>query len=186
MTIISKPSRAHVLSTPNPSYAAQIEGVQYNYSNGEHELVVTLRGAEGQHAAAVSQGEAGFALVDESPLLVLCARFGDDLPWMAAPYCWHRTPSRERVLPPTAGSEDESRIQLEILLIEAADGSVRATRCVTLGLDFTRALNEAIREQARFPFDPREHDRRLLDLKRRCPTPEAMVAYATARTFGLP
>ena len=147
---------------------------------------MTLRGVESHHAMAVARGEAEFALIDESPLLMLCARFGDAIPWISAPFCWHHLPSEERVLPPAAGSEDERRIQLQIILIDGDDGSVKATRCVTFSLDFTRALNEAIREQARLPFDPREQERRLKELKRRCPTPHAMVAYAAARTLGLP
>ena len=75
---------------------------------------------------------------------------------------------------------------MQILLVEAEDESIQASRCVTFSLDFTRALNEAIREQARLPFDPRGQERSLEKLRRRCPTAESMVAYAAARTLGLP
>ena len=85
---------------------------------------------------------------------MICARFGDVIPWISAPISWHRTPNRERILPPAVGSEDERRIQLQIILTDGDDGSVKATRCVTFSLDFTRALNEAIREQARLPSIP--------------------------------
>ena len=186
MTIISQPPQVRAPGAPSVDHAPDLDRAQYTYFRREHELILTLRGVESHHAIAVARGEAEFALIDESPLLMLCARFGDAIPWISSPFCWHHVPSEDRVLPPAAGSEDERRLQLQIILIDGDDGSVKATRCVTFSLDFTRALNEAIREQARLPYDPREQERRLKELKRRCPTPHAMVAYAAARTPGLP
>lgn len=186
MTIISQPPQVRAPRGPTVDHVPEFARAQYTYFRREHELILTLRGVESQHAIAVARGEAEFALIDESPLLVLCTRFGDVIPWISAPFFWHRLPSEERVLPPVTGSEDERRLQLQIMLTDGDDGSVKATRCVTFSLDFTRILNEAIREQARLPFDPREQERRLNHLKRRCPTAHAMVAYAAARTPGLP
>jgi len=186
MTIISQPPQVRAPSIHSLDRSPDLDRAQYSYFRGDHELTLTLRGVEGHHAAAVARGEAEFALIDELPLLMLCARFGDEIPWISSPICWHEIPGGDRVLPPLAGSDAERRLQLQIVLIDGDDGSVKATRCVTFTLDFTRALNGAIREQARLPYDPREHDRRLKDLRRRCPTPHAMVAYAAARTPGLP
>jgi len=186
MTIISQPTQVRASRVPTLAHGLHFEDIQYKYFRREHELILTLRGVEDQLVVAVTRGEAEFALVDESPLLVLCARFGVAVPWVASPFCWHHTPSKERVLPPALGSEDEARIQIQILLVEAEDKTIRASRCVTFSLDFTRALNEAIREQARLPFDPRGQERSHEKLRRRCPTPESMVAYAAARTPGFP
>jgi len=186
MTIISQPPQVRAPRAPSADHAPDIDRARHTNSRGEHELTLTLHGVESRHAIAVAAGEAEFALIDESPLLVLCARFGDAIPWICSPICWHHVPSRERILPPVAGSEEEKRLQLQIVLIDGDDGSIKATRCVTFSLDFTRILNEAIREQARLPYDPREHERRLKELNRRCPTPHAMVAYSAARTPGLP
>lgn len=186
MTIISQPPQMRARKSSSIDHDPDLDRARYTYFRREHELVLTLRGIESHHAIAVAGGESEFALIDESPLLMVCARFGDAIPWISSRFCWHHLPAGERVLPPAAGSEDEKRLQLQIVLVDGDDGSVKATRCVTFSLDFTRVLNEAIREQARLPFDPRERDRRLKDLNRRCPTPHAMVAYAAARTPGLP
>ncbi len=186
MTIISQPPQVRAPRGPTVDHAPDFDRAQYTYFRREHELILTLRGVESHHVIAVAGGDVEFALIDELPLLVLCVRFGDAIPWTASPFCWHHLPREERRLPPIAGSEDERRLQLQIILIDGQDGSVKATRCATFSLDFTRVLNEAIREQARLPFDPREHERRLNSLKRRCPTPHAMVAYAASRTPGLP
>jgi len=186
MTIISQPPSARAPMGPSTAHTPGLAHTQYTYFRREHELVLTLHGVESRHVNAVSREEAEFALIDESPLLMLCARFGEAIPWISSPFCWHHVPSEDRVLPPAAGSDDERRLQLQIVLIDGNDGMVKATRCVTFTLDFTRLLNEAIREQARLPYDPREQERRSKELRRRCPTPHAMVAYAAARTLGLP
>ncbi len=185
MTIISQPPQVRAPSAPTVNHT-DVERAQYTFVRREHELILTLRGVESRHAIAVARGEAEFALIDDTPLLVLCARFGDAIPWTCSPFSWHHTTSKERILPPAAGSEDERRIQLQIILTDGDEGSIEATRCVTFTLDFSRALNEAIREQARLSYDPREQERRFKELKRRCPSPHAMVAYAAARTPGLP
>jgi len=186
MTIISQPPPVRAPGGASVEHSPDLHRAQYTYFRREHELTLTLYGVESHHAIAVTRGEVEFALIDESPLLMLCVRFGEAIPWISSPFCWHDVPSEDRVLPPAVGSDDERRLQLQIVLVDGDDGSVKATRCVTFTLDFTRALNEAIREQARGPYDPRGQERRLKELKRRCSTPQAMVAFAAARTLGLP
>ncbi len=183
MTLISQSPQVRA---PSVDDSTNVVRPQYTFFRRQHELTLNLRGVERRHAIAVAMGDAEFALIDESPLLVLCARFGDAIPWACSTFSWHHMPSNERVLPPEAGSEDERRIQLQVILADGDDGSIKATRCVTFSLDFSRALNEAIREQARLSYDPREQERRFKELKRRCPTPDSMVVYAAARTPGLP
>src|SRR5947209_5886255 len=65
-----------------------------------HELVLVYRGVTASEARAVGFGKASFALVVEPPLIVLCYRFGDAIPWSAAPYHWHRVPDAERLILP--------------------------------------------------------------------------------------
>ena len=72
------------------------------------------------------------------------------------------------------------------MLLEATGGRVRAARSLTLPLDFTRVLHEAILEQARFTYDPGEERRALEALLRRCPTPGSLVGYASARATTWP
>jgi hypothetical protein len=69
---------------------------------------------------------------------------------------------------------------------EKADGRRQSERDVTLWLDVTRALHEAIREQARWPLDPGQYRRAADRVRQRCPTPEALVAFARARSLGNP
>lgn len=159
------------------------EGTAYQYRNGEHELAVSVDGVSPGHARAVVEDEAEFALLVEGEMLVFLSRFGEAIPWSASFYWWHFLPRREQRLPPT-GPGQESRAPLFVTLVDARTGLVQATRCATLSLDFTRALHDAILEQARTTFDASSEKRTLARLMRRYATPGAMAAAARVRTFG--
>ena len=58
---------------------------------------------------ALRQGEARFALVFEEPLLVLCASFGEALPWMAVLIANDRPPKKAMKVNRFGGHPDRSR-----------------------------------------------------------------------------
>jgi hypothetical protein len=171
--------------SPTGVVAPRPEGARYTY-DGEHELVLVLRDVDKNQAEAVRHGEAEFALLLDEPLILIGARFGDAVPWTFASYCWHLLPRDERVLPPEADAPGEARALLHVALVEQGGGQVRAERNVTLWLAFTRALHEAIREQARTVLDPKQHERALARLRRAFPSPEALATRAAHRTIGDP
>jgi hypothetical protein len=133
------------------------EGTHYRYRRGGHELIVSRRGVTERLVAVVEQAPADFALVVDGPWIVLCYRFGDASSWsVAPPFNWHMVPEKERVVPAEVelSSETYSRLwsTLWIRLVDSESGAVRARRAVALRPEFTRALHEAIRSQAREPF----------------------------------
>ena len=75
---------------------------------------------------------------------------------------------------------------MHLSLFEAGDATPRAVRNVTLWLDFTRALNGALREQAKQRIDPRAYDRVAARLRDRCPTTDLLVARSRVRSPGSP
>ncbi len=176
----------HRAPIPPGVVAPRREGAWYICNGGEHELVLTLRDVGDRQVEAMRHGEAEFALVLDDPLILLGARFGDAVPWSFASYCWHLAPRDVRGLPPAANAPDESRALIHVVLVDWATGKARAERNATLWLDFTRALHEAIREQARTSFDPKAHERVLARLRRSHPTPESLAARAAHRTVGAP
>jgi hypothetical protein len=159
---------------------------RYVYCDGEHELLLTTQEITAAQAEALERADAEFALVIEEPAILLCVRFGDSIPWSATPFCWHALPRESRRLPPAAHSPEERRALLQVTLAESATRRPRAVRNVTLWLDFTRSLHEAIRDQARTTFDPKEHERVLSRLRLRHPTIESLVASARVRCVGSP
>jgi hypothetical protein len=157
------------------------EETSFGYRDGVFELSLLARAPEDRQIEAVRQGEAEFALVIEEPMALLCYRFGTAIPWSAVPVLDNKPILDVR---PAGAAHCESRALLSTTLVEAARLTVLASRNVTLSLDFSRVLNEWIRDQARLPFDPREQSRALNRLRRRCPNDRALVAFATVRTLG--
>jgi hypothetical protein len=145
------------------------EGAVYRCRRGGHDLILFARGIWPEFEADVARGEAEFALVVDDPLILLGYRFGKDAPWsFAAPFNWHLLPAAERVVPADVELSAESRSRLWstlwVTLVDADTGLVRAQRAVALRPEFTRALHQALRDQADRPFSGAEGDRALARL----------------------
>lgn len=135
---------------------------------------------------AVRREAADFALVLESPLAVLAYRFGTALPWEAVPYAWPLTAGevRSRYLPP-ARVEPGTRALLWVSLVDSETGLIEAQRGIALAPEFTLALNRAIRQQARLPFDGDAYVRAVASLHHDLPDPARLASRAAARTSSL-
>src|SRR6185312_5685886 len=178
-----------------PARIPWLDGSEYQYRLGGHQLILATCGVGGHHEAAVGHAEAEFALVVEGPLLVFGSRFGAALPWSwAAPYNWHFAPPAERVMPAAVPLTPEtySRLwaTLWITLADTATGRDRIGRAVALRPTFTLALHGALREQAIRPFDATAADRALdglqyaarpLELQTRAMTKSAAVSDHAGR-----
>jgi hypothetical protein len=149
------------------------------YCNGAYDLVLR---AGRREAKAALEGEPEFALVVEEPLVLLGYRFGQGRPWALAPFAWQDRPRHEQT--PPLDSDDRALLAVE--LCEPGEDRPHAARNVTLSLEFSRALNDAVRERARQGTDPREADLALRSLRRRFREPQGLLARAVARSAGSP
>lgn len=164
-------------------WAPGSQGSHYRCSREGHQLRRVVESASETQIAALTDGEAEFALVLDDPLIVVCSRFGTALPWSGGAFHWHRVPRLERMWPAPPSSLNEG-VVLDVALVEADDGRVRASRSVWLAPEFAKVLHEAILEQARFPYDPSDERRALTGLFRRYPSIGCLVANASARTIA--
>ncbi len=151
---------------PIPVRNPWLEGADYRYHLGSHQLIRAIRGVSASQEAAVGRAEAELALVVAGPLLVFGSRFGATEPWSwATPYNWHFVPPSGWVVPATVPLTPEtySRLwaTLWITLVDTATGHARIGRAVALSPEFTHALHGALREQAMRPFDAASADRAL-------------------------
>lgn len=150
-----------------------------SYRYGGYDLVLP---AEGDSRQAVLRGEAEFALIVEEPLILLAYHFGEKSPWSLAPFIWHDLPRCEQMPP----RETNDRALLSIASGSQGSRESRLLRNVTLSLDFTRALNDAVRERAKFPHNPYEDARALTALRRRFSSAGSMLSRALAHSGGQP
>lgn len=164
--------------TPGPG------GARYEYRRGAHRLELSFRDVDDHMVETIKQTDAEFALVVESPLLVLGYRFGDSASWSyTAPFNWHMVTRDERVVPAEVDLSDDtySRLwaTLWITLVDAGSGALRARRSVALRPEFTHALHTTLRQQAREPFCGAAGDHALAWLHHADVAP---VARSLART----
>lgn len=175
-------TQAEILST-DPSIEGRRdwpEGAIYRYDRSGHEILRIVRGVDDKLAASVASEPIDLALVLNEPLIVVCSRVGDALPWAGAPFQWHRVRRSDRILP-TLGHVSAIGSRIDLMLLEGQGGRVRAARSLDLPDDFSRMLHEAILEQSRYSYDPGEERRAMESLLRRCPSPSALVGYASAK-----
>jgi hypothetical protein len=158
-------------------------GTQYSYGSNGHELTLFRADVNDQVVQDVRFGEGEFAATVQLPLIILSYRFGESISWSDVPYCWQMQPAHCRVVPPQESSP-ETRALLWITLVGAHDGIIHAQRGMTLAPEFTRVLNNAIRAQARLPFDPDLCMTAIGDLLVFYPNPLSRLACADVRSFG--
>lgn len=129
----------------HPDVAAWPEVNEYNHRGGAHELVLRLARPTVAEIAAVARGPASFGVLDpgDGDLLFALYRFGDAIRWSDAPFSPHLLPAAERPLPP-APEPGADRALLTVVLVDAADGVVRALRSLTLPPRVTAALAAGI------------------------------------------
>lgn len=172
----------------SPTRSRWPEVMQYNYRGGGHELVLFLGRPTAGEIGAVREGAAEFALWEHEDLLVLLYRFvgrATTLGWGDAPYTIHLVPAGERALPPVGDDlGPESRALLQVLVVDAGNGIIRAMRQVTLDPPFTRTLHEVIVAQAARPWSEATYDAQVSLYQARYRNPDDLVRVAQARTRG--
>ena len=93
--------------------------------------------------------------------LFLLTRFGTALSFDCS-YHWQRRAevTGDRTLPPASLETSPAlRALVAIILVEATSGVVLVLRAVTFSPEFTRAIHEAIADQAAGPYDRAEYQR---------------------------
>lgn len=131
----------------NPERTRWQECAQYNYRGGQHELIIFYSRPSRQEVQAINKSESEFGLVVEGDVIFFLYRFGSILPWSDAPFSWWLVPEDERVMPPPETST-ELRALLQVILVDADSGIIKAMRALTLSNEFTVKLHHAIYEQS--------------------------------------
>jgi hypothetical protein len=129
------------------------EGAEFTHGPAGFELTLFRCKIDDLAVEEVRSGRAEFALIVESPVLVLAYQFGKALPWSDVPYYWHLRSAEDRQIP-LASPRLGERALLWITLVETTTGIIHAQRGVTLAPNFTLTLLNVIRSQAMVAPDP--------------------------------
>ena len=145
----------------DPRLRSWSEGADYNFRSGAHELRIFLARPTRSEVEAIRAGPVDFGFFTEPMGLFLITQFGSRLSFDCS-YHWQRMAEAtgDRTLPPPLEETSPAlRALVTIILIEATNGTVLALRTVTFSPEFTRAIHEAIADQAAGPYDRAEYQR---------------------------
>jgi hypothetical protein len=172
----------------SPTRRSWTEDVDVNYRKRAWELRLFLARPTVREVEAVRRGPAEFAFLEADDALLFLYRFGEALPWSDKPFSWHllaRSRPEEALLPEPVREGEETRDTLQVVLVDAASGIVKALRLLTFSPSFTVALRLAVAREAERPWPgDAAYDARIRRLYARYPTSAAMLRDATARTIG--
>ena len=159
------------------------EVVDYNYREGTHEIRIFLPNPSPGEIAGIQSGKCEFALYLSGSVIFLLYTIAGAVRWSDAPFSWWLVPDHERQMP-NPEPTDVERALVQIVLVDASTGVIKAMRAITWSPEFTAAIHKAIREQASRPFDRAEHDRIIAATYRKFPDSADMLNVATFRTIG--
>lgn len=158
------------------------EASQYSFDKRGHLLQLFWSGPLPRETKAVREGEARFALAAEGPGIFLCYRFGD-MAWGGSPCSVHLVPETRRTTTGLDPETGEPRNLLEIHLVDASSGILRAMRFFWLDRTFTDAFEEALRGQVAAGWAGREaYESALAGVYRRYPRSSDLARVAVARS----
>jgi hypothetical protein len=149
--------RVQVGQLYSPTRTRWPETPHLRLSPASSDLALFLNEPSDEEASEVRAGAVSFAWVDGGPVSVLCFRFGA-LPWMDTPFEPWQVPAGERGVP--AGGPGQY-LPLQITLVDAATGIVKAMRVAAWTPDFAEQVRETLRRQLAAPGDHDAAARRL-------------------------
>jgi hypothetical protein len=150
----------------HPNRTSWDERIEYNYRAQTHEVRVFYKNIRPHERAAIIARpfEIGYKVV--GPVIFFLIKFGTDADWSDCPYSWHLVRLHpdlvsEATIPPTLTGNQAAL--LTIVLVEATNGKIAGLRVVTMPVDFSRGLHDAINVQANTEWSPSIFD---LEVKR--------------------
>lgn len=158
------------------------EATEYLFGVNGHELRLFYNSPSQEEITGVRAGACEFALYVQSPLLVFCHKFAPATQFFDCPFTPWRVPETHRAFPDPAELTPETRALLNVALVDARTGILKALRAVSLSVGFTALLYEALKEQGNVPTTLEDFDSQMRLLQRRYSADDlAQIAQARCR-----
>lgn len=175
--------RFKVGSLYHPNHTSWTETATYQWRGGQHDYVWFMASPKPREIAAVRVEPCEFGLYVDGPAIFFQYHFPSACAWSDAPFSWHLVPKEEQLPIPIYPLEG-LRPMLNITLVDATTGIIKALRLVSLSPEFGNVLHKAIIDQSRAPWTGREaYDRHIADVYSRLSS-EQMAAASIATCHG--
>lgn len=154
----------------NPSRTVWPETPFLRLTEQGTQLLLFYRSPTDQEISAIRVGKASFGWIGSEHTGVLGFRF-QPLPWSDVPYTPHRKSPDDMPGLPEGG--DQQLVQ--VVLVDADTGIIRAVRTLTWPERFTKAVRASVQEMLDKPFSPSAADAALDALYARYPDTNQLV-----------
>lgn len=166
----------HLLATGDriEKYRGVCDGVMFDMADDGGTLLVLFRNPSAEETEQIKKGKLRFGLYIKEGIIFMLSKFGS-LAWTDAPYhaALSKKLTRMENLAPSKG------YGVVIVLIDTANGEVKALRQVGLGTEYSKKLREAIEKQRTELFSAGEYNRKLNETYTNYST-EDMVRFSEA------
>lgn len=143
----------------HPERRSWQEGAQFNLRSGVPELLLFFSRPNFHEILAVKKSDAQFGITKIEDVIFFFYKFGSEIPWSDCPFSINLVPAKERIVPEL--DTEEGRLVLQIFLVEANSGILKAMRAVTLSPEFSQVLVKLANEQLTGNFDALGYDRQI-------------------------
>ena len=155
----------------------------YNWFDDGHELRLFLDNPTSRELHDYKKGRAEFSLAVVGPIISIAYRFGAQ-PWSDSTYNYWLTPADRRPEMLTTWEKEAQRFLLQVVLIDASNGIVKALRAVTLSPEFSAALAIAARHQVEKGDPGAAYDRTIESYLQTYPQSTDLLPLSIARCTG--
>ncbi len=167
-----------------PGTTSWPEEVEYNYFGGKHELRFILKNPSRYVTEVIKKMPLTLGLYARNDIILLAYRFTDYKKKLVpvhgySPFSIHLVPENLRTVPELPGGTEHEEV-LNIHLVDADTGILKAARSAVMSHEFTAALCTAIVEQSRLPF-AEDYNDRLRELDGMFPDTDAIFESCLAR-----
>jgi hypothetical protein len=162
------------------------ELVEFNYSTAGYVLQMFFKAPRPFEIRAIRNEPVEFAVATVGRAIFLLYRFGTGskgVPWSDSAFSYHLVPVERRAIPDERASKEE-RALMRIDLVDAETGILRGLRVVSLSPKVTKALEDAIRNQAQQPWCGEQQYREEVAAIYAKYSIQDLLERATARDLG--
>ena len=159
----------------SPDHTEYGEATQYSYHDGAHDLVLFWTNPTADEIAGFRSQPVEFALYVQQPVLFLLFRIVEVCEWSDVAYNVHLLRNEAPAIP-NEPPGDRARVQMT--LVDASNGIVRAKRVVGMGPSMTQAMRHSLQEQTTLPFSRFDYEALVQQAYARYPDSDAMLKDA--------
>lgn len=159
----------------DPARTVWPEGAKVTVKNGNIELLLFYNRPSSAEIAAIIQAECEFGVSAINDVIIFLFRFGTEITWSKQTFNYNNVDAEDRFEFELQRAQN-ARLFLNIKLIDAGNGRIKALRSVSLTPEFTDEFLQLSRKQLEKPFSITEYNEQLTEISEKYPNVHDFVS----------